>query len=212
MHGIKLRKNDFLCKLAIMDIRRHADALKSLLTEDASLKEVALQDIVIFVCYAGTTAPWFKFVHIQDASKALGENEVNRSALGADEMHMVLKYFRGGNLPMMEVQEIPTSIIADARAGVRATPKLGMSNPPPGTREPGRTYNGLRCLPFRTDEIDKCLLDVHQNFRPVVQRRGSKISPTKTVFHYVEQKIEARELIPDPIFPQDMSIVPFQRR
>ncbi len=120
-HGMKSVNNNFLAKLANVDIRRHAAGIKKMILQDAPLKNAALHDIVIFVFYGGATTPWIKLSHIDEVVKTQPDNETNRrtlkimrESLAADKMNMFLQHFRGGNEPSSEVHEISTSIIAEA--------------------------------------------------------------------------------------------------
>jgi len=210
-NGMKPKCNNFLNKLAILDIRRHADGLKNLLAEDASLKDTSLQDVIIFLFYGAgrtTSTPWVKFVHINDVSKTLSEDEINKRAyprneLGVGQMYMAVQYFRGGDMFLSDVIKISTSAIADADSRVEAIAGLKSSAPvmPVWARVPAMTYDGRRHLRCRIDEIDMCLRDVRNNFNAQAEGRGGRLSRSNSVYHYVERKIAARELVPKPILP-----------
>lgn len=204
---MKSVNNNFLAKLANVDIRRHAAGIKKMILQDAPLKNAALHDIVIFVFYGGATTPWIKLSHIDEVVKTQPDNETNRrtlkimrESLAADKMNMFLQHFRGGNEPSSEVHEISTSIIAEAHTAC-TTLVPGVSNIPPWARVPARTYDGREPLLFCLDEIDNCLREVYEKYRPQVQIQGMKVpQSSKTVLDYVERKIAAWELIPEPVF------------
>ncbi len=193
-----------------MDINRHAVGLNKLISQDPSLKNAALRDIVILAYYDNKATPSFLLRHVDDVKKLHGDDEAKkilfkriREGLGADEMSLFVEHYRSGLSPVIDVFQIATSATRIANADAHAITTLipGISRVPTWARAPARIYEVEVPLSFRLDQIDYCLFDVHSNYRPRTRRGDTPSSSSSvTVLDYVERKIAARELLPGPVF------------
>lgn len=206
-NGYKLEGNSFVSTLAISDIRRHAVGLKSSLSNGGNLAEVDLRNRVIVVFYINLTSPRITIISIDHLLKIQPGNEKDQNlfrkmhasagGLGTGRMYMLLQYCWGGEEPIMEPHEIPTSIFVNADLGDGKPLIPGYSIIPPWSRAPALSFEGANPLVYKLDHIDECLLDVYKNYRVQTPRKDKEHI---SVFDYVERKIAARELLPEPVF------------
>lgn len=154
-----MKRNNFLAKLAILDIRRHASGLKRQWMQDDSLRGKILQDLAIFVLYTNASTPRMKIDRIDEAevAKADGDKERNqnlyekmRETLCAGKMTMFLQYFRGGNSSPSEVLQ-PDIMRFIEKASTDADASFAPGDPkmPPFARVAASTYDRENSRPFR---------------------------------------------------------------
>jgi len=192
--------NEFLHRLAIFDIRRHAPGVMQVIVSNEDMICPKPTDIFFGVFYDRfpvriAAQPVDKVMNerleVQPQSHTLLKHVLNitRNSEGA-LMIMEAFSYRGGTIPVGAVFTLPTADVFLCATGD------GMTYP--GNWEiSGLTRTQMmnvkdEKLSFVLDEIDQYLLDARKNFRPPEATEEESNSP-KTIYEYVERKIAARE-------------------
>ncbi|KLO11125.1 hypothetical protein SCHPADRAFT_999127 [Schizopora paradoxa] len=194
---LKYGTNTFLEHLAIIEVRRHAKAVKSAINQDALLKNEPRNGIIIIVNYS-TNPPQIKPSHLEAEMKELNQEsrrsyEKLHDKLSSDQMLMCVISGRGGPDCLQEVHIMPGNTLngptEDGEEIILTESEA--SSVSEWSRVAAQSFDGKN-LEFELDEVDFCLLDAHRNYQP-----GSSwtVSSKKlTVFDYLEEKIKGEEL------------------
>lgn len=193
--------NNFLERLAALDIRRHACALKTAIKEDSIMRDAPLRNILIII-FCQSYPPIMAPMHFTQALEELGEDcrpELTRmhKNLHSNEMLIFVNSSRGGPAVVRQVHVVSTRLLngpAEYGGDTIVMSETEASSIPIWSRTPAQSFKG-KDLEFQLDEIDACLLDAHRNYRPGAS--GTDSSKPPTVFDYLEERIKDEELVPD---------------
>ncbi len=209
--AMKYRINSFLYVLALIDIRRHSPGIKELLQNNANLGDKVLQDLILCVCYAGSTAS-IAVEHVDKMDGGLIAKTDHaalknaRKSLKADDSETLLYvgYCCGGPILTGSVHVITKSMFAGLSVASDTVIPFMSSSARPWARLPAispSVGDGRVGLAYILDDaIDTCLRDAHQHYRPTQPSAGVGSSSPRTVYDYVEQKIAAGILLPEDEF------------